>query len=706
MKKKICILALVLIAINGGFSFGQRLIYPEARQMVFDTDHGGFLVGDPYHWLENDTSAETAKWVKEENVLTSTYLSGIHYRDKIRKRMSKLWNFKKSTAPMKAGSNYLYYKNDGMQNQNVLYVRPIDNKRSERVLIDPNKFGNHGTTAMSSISPSNDGKYLGYGLSVGGSDWEELHIINVETGAVFNDVLNWVKFSGMAWLGNGFYYSRFDEPKKGKELTGTNKNQKVYYHALGSTQDHDVLFYENSKQPLRNYSVQVTQDEHFLLLYETESTSGNALYFKDLTKADSKLEPIIEGFDSDNTVIDNIGDKMVLLTNNGASKYRLVLVNPVNPQSDKWEYLIPEQKDVMEGVTLASNKIVVKYMKDAASRLFIYDLDGSNQKEIPLDVLCTVDALNGNPKDSLLYFSYVSFTVPTTIVKYNMLNNASTVTYKPEMDFKADEYETKQVFYTSKDGTKVPMFIVHKKGLKMNGKNPCFLYGYGGFNISLTPAFKADRLVFLERGGIFAMPNLRGGGEYGEEWHKAGTKMNKQNVFDDFIAAANYLISENYTNSDKLAVSGRSNGGLLIGAVMTQQPQLMKVAIPQVGVLDMMRYHKFTIGYSWASDYGTVDDSNDMFQAILQYSPLQNIRDSVIYPATMITTGDHDDRVVPAHSFKFAATMQAKTGGDNPILIRIDTMAGHGAGKPTDKLIDEQTDIWSFIFYELDMKME
>ena len=686
----------------------QKPEYPATKEMVWEEDHYGFLVGDPYHWLENDTSAETAEWVQAENKVTNDYLSGIPLREKIRKRMTKLWNYKKSTAPFKAGHNYLYYKNDGIQNQNVLCVMPIqtfNNQIAERVLLDPNKWSK-GTTSISTISASNDGKYLGYGISVGGSDWEEYHVINIETGDSLPDVIKWVKFSGMAWRGNGFYYSRYDEPIKGHELSQKNENQKVYFHKLGTKQSNDVLFYENPNYPLRAYSVQVTQDEHFLLLYETESTSGNALYVMDITKPASTLKPVIEGFDSDNNVIDNIGNKLVMLTNNNAPRYRLVYVNPATPSVDKWEYLIPENNDVIEGATLAGDRIVVKYMKDASSRLFTYDSIGANQKEIPLGTFCTVDALNGNINDSLLFYSYTSFTVPSVVVKYNILTIESTIIYKPDIDFNADNYETKQIFYTSKDGTQIPMFIVYKKGLKMNGRNPAYLYGYGGFNISITPQFKTERLVFLERGGVLVTANIRGGGEYGEDWHHAGIKYTKQNVFDDFIAAAQYLISEGYTNSEELAIGGRSNGGLLIGAVITQHPELFKVAIPSVGVMDMLRYHKFTIGYSWASDYGTCEENQQMFMTLLRYSPLHNIRDSVAYPATLITTGDHDDRVVPAHSFKFAATMQAKGAGENPVLIRIESMAGHGSGKPTGKLIEEQTDIWSFIFYNLGMKME
>jgi prolyl oligopeptidase len=706
MNKILITVILISITANINKIMAQKLEYPATKEIVWEEDHYGFLVGDPYHWLENDTSAETTEWVQAENKVTNEYLGGISFRDKIKKRMTKLWNFKKSTAPFKAGPNYLYYRNDGIQNQNVLYVRPVNNSKAERILLDPNKLWSKGTTSLSTISASNDGKYLGYGISVGGSDWEEYHVMNIETGDSLPDVIKWVKFSGMAWYGNGFYYSRYDEPQKGHELSQKNENQKVYYHKLGTKQSDDRLFYENPKYPLRSYTVQVTQDEHFLLLYETESTSGNALYVKDLKKADAKLIPVIEGFESDNNVIDNIGNKLVLLTNNNAPRYRMVFVNPDAPSVDKWEYLIQENNDVIEGATVAWDKIVVKYMKDASSRLYIYDSIGANQKEIPLATFCTVDAINGNQKDSLLFYSYASFTVPTTVMKYNILTGVSTVVEKPDMDFNADNYETKEIFYTSKDGTKVPMFIVHKKGLKMNGNNPTYLYGYGGFNISITPQFKTERLVFLERGGVLAVACIRGGGEYGEDWHHAGIKWSKQNVFDDFIAAAQYLISEKYTNSDKLAIGGRSNGGLLIGAAITQHPELFKVAIPSVGVMDMLRYHKFTIGYAWASDYGTCEESQEMFMNLLKYSPLHNIKDSVAYPATLITTGDHDDRVVPAHSFKFAATMQAKSIGDNPILIRIDGMAGHGSGKPTAKLIDEYTDIWSFIFYNLGMKME
>ncbi len=707
MKKNLLVVIITFITLYSNFSMAQKPEYPETKTMVWDEDNYGFLVGDPYHWLENDTSAETAEWVKAENKVTNEYLSGIKFRDKIRKRMTALWNYKKATAPFKVGNNYFYYKNDGMQNQNVLYVRPVGSNKQEHILLNPNVKWSSGTTALSSISPSNDGKYLGYGVSVGGSDWEEYHVMNIETCDSLPDVIKWVKFSGMAWFGNGFYYSRYDEPKKGQELSQKNVNQKVYYHTLGTKQSDDMLFYEDAKYPLRAYSVQITSDEHYLLLYVTETTSGNALYVKDLKNPYAKLIPVIEGFESDNNVIDNIGNKLVLLTNNNAPRYRLVYVNPASPKVENWVNILAEDyTDVLEGATLADNRIVVKYMKDASSRLYTIDTTGNDRKEIALTTYCTVDAINGSKKDSILFYSYTSFLVPTVVMKYNMLTGESTVLDKPELDFKVEDYETKQVFYNSPDGTKVPMFIVHKKGLKMNANNPTYLFGYGGFNISKTPEFKTERLVFLERGGVFAMANIRGGGEYGEDWHRAGTKMSKQNVFDDFIAAANYLFKERYTYPERLAIGGRSNGGLLVGAAITQHPEMFKVAIPTVGVLDMMRYHKFTIGYSWASDYGTCEESQEMFVNLLKYSPLHNIKDNVAYPATLVTTGDHDDRVVPAHSFKFAATMQAKSIGDNPILIRIDSMAGHGSGKPTGKLIDEQTDIWSFIFYNLGMKME
>jgi len=538
--------------------------------------------------------------------------------------------------------------------------------------------------------------------STGGSDWNEAFVMDIKTNKLLSDHLKWIKFSDFAWKGDGFYYSRYDEPEKGKELSQVNQNHKIYFHTIGTTQAQDKLFYENLAYPDRNYGAITTEDENFLLVSETETTSGNGLYYLNLKKNETTIKRIAEGFDYDYTLIDNIGDKFLILTNNEAPRNKIVLIDPEKPAKENWETIIPETKEVLQSANIIGDKIVVYYIKDACSKAYLYSLDGKTQSEVQLPGIGTIGQMQGKKNNPIAFYSFTSFTYPSTIFKYDVNENKSTVYYKSDIDFKTEDYETKQIFYTSKDGTKIPMFLVYKKGIVLNGKNPTLLYGYGGFNISLTPSFGITRLVFLENGGVFAMANIRGGGEYGEEWHEAGTKLKKQNVFDDFIAAAEYLIKEKYTSSEKLAIQGGSNGGLLVGACITQRPELFKVAIPQVGVLDMLRYHKFTIGKAWSSDYGLSDDSTQ-FSYLYKYSPLHNLKKGTKYPATLVMTADHDDRVVPAHSFKFIATLQEKHTGKNPVLIRIETMAGHGAGKPTSKIIDEATELWSFIMYNLGM---
>ncbi|MGD0711171.1 MAG: prolyl oligopeptidase family serine peptidase [Bacteroidales bacterium] len=675
--------------------------YPVTKKVDTVDNYFGTKVPDPYRWLENDKSEETAAWVKAENAVTFDYLGKIPFREKIKERLTKIWNFPKYGIPFKQGKHYFFYKNDGMQNQSVLYIQDgLDG--APRMFLDPNKLSTDGTVALAELSVSNDGKYLGYMTSKGGSDWNEAYVMDVESGKLLSDHIIWIKFSGIAWQGDGFYYSRFEEPAKGKELSGMNKNHKIYFHKVGTLQSSDKLVYENTAFPDRNYGAQTTEDENFLIMSETETTSGNGLYYKDLKKGDKDFKQLTKGFDFDYNVIDDVDGKFLMLTNDNAPTYKLVLMDPTNPAKENWKTIIPEKPEVLQSVSYLGGKLIAEYIKDACSKAYIYTLDGKLQGEVQFPGIGTGGGFSGKKDDNTAFYSFTSFTFPSTIYKFDINANKSTVYHKSDIDFKTDDYETKQVFYTSKDGTKIPMFLVYKKGLVLNGQNPTLLYGYGGFNISLTPNFSISRLLFLENGGVYAMANIRGGGEYGEAWHKAGMVLNKQNVFDDFIAAAEYLIKEKYTSSQKLAVQGGSNGGLLIGAVMTQRPELFKVAIPQVGVMDMLRYQKFTIGKGWSSDFGLSDDSTQ-FKYIYKYSPLHNIKDGVKYPATLVMTADHDDRVVPAHSFKFIATLQAKQAGTNPVLVRIDTMAGHGAGKPTAKSIEEVTDMWSFIMFNLGM---
>jgi prolyl oligopeptidase len=676
----------------------ERIKYPETKKGdVVDTLHGQ-AIADPYRWLENDTSAETAEWVKQQNEVTEKYLSKIPFRNDIKNRLTKIWDYPKYGVPFKKGDRYFYFKNDGMQNQSVLYVQEsLDSE--PQVLLDPNKLSDDGTVAFAGMDVSKDGKYLAYAIARGGSDWNEIKVMEIDSRNQLDDNLKWVKFSGMAWKGDGFYYSRYDAPT-GSELSGKNEFHKVYFHKVGEPQSQDVLIYEDPAYPLRNYSADVTDDEDFLVLYHTESTSGNALYFKDLRKPAKDFTSIVTGFDNDFAVVDDYNGKFLVRTNYNAPKYQLLLIDPARPQPANWATLIPEKNEVLEGVTLVGGKIVTQYLKDAYSQAFIHDMQGKLIDTLDVPGIGTMGGFNGQKDENIAFYAFTSFTIPATIYMYNIETDTSIIYRAPEVEISNMAFETEQVFYTSKDGTKIPMFIVHKAGITLDGTNPTLLYGYGGFNISLTPAFSISRLILLEKGGVFAMPNLRGGGEYGEDWHLAGTKEKKQNVFDDFIAAAEYLIDAGYTSPDYLAIQGGSNGGLLVGAVMTQRPDLMKVAFPAVGVLDMLRYHLFTIGWAWATDYGTSDNAAD-FEYLIKYSPLHNVKAGTCYPATLVTTADHDDRVVPAHSFKFISELQSKQSCDNPTLIRIETKAGHGAGKPTSKVIEEYADLYSFMFYNM-----
>lgn len=671
------------------------LSYPVTKKVDQVDDYFGTPVEDAYRWLEDDNSAETAEWVKQQNEVTFNYLSNIPFRDKIKQRLTEIWNFPKYGTPFKKGNYYFMYKNDGVQNQSVLYI--LNNLNDEpKVLIDPNNFSNEGTSALSNFDVSNNGKYAAFSVSKSGSDWKEYYVMELPSGKILSDTLKWIKFSGAAWLGDGFFYTRYDEPKKEAAFSGKNEFAKVYYHRVGTAQSEDFLVYGDNKNPLNSFYAGTTDDESYVYMSETVSTSGNALYMK--KSNDKNFIKIADGFEYDYDVIDNNNDLLLVLTNDNAPKGRLIAIDTKNPQRKNWKDIIPQKDDVLESVSICNNLLVVKYMKDVQSRMEVYDLNGNFKHEIKLPGVGIVGGFSAKRNEPLAFFSFSTFTAPTSIYKYDIKKNEVSLYKKPEIKFDSDAYETKQIFYTSKDGTKVPMFLTHKKGMKLDGNNPTLLYGYGGFNVSVTPAFSVSRAVFMEQGGIYAVANIRGGGEYGKQWHKAGTQLQKQNVFDDFIAAAEYLIKEKYTSSEKLAIEGRSNGGLLIGAVMTQRPDLFKVALPGVGVLDMLRYHKFTIGYAWATDYGTSDEEVH-FKNLIKYSPLHNIKEGIEYPATMITTGDHDDRVVPAHSFKFAATLQEKHKGKNPVLIRIDVNAGHGAGKPTSKQIEESADVLSFMLY-------
>ena len=660
----------------------------------FDTD-----VADPYRWLEDDRSEETGAWVKAENKVTFDYLSQIPYRENIKSRLAELWNYEKVGAPFKKGQYTFFYKNDGLQNQYVIY-RQADGGEAE-VFLDPNTFSEDGTTSMGQLSFSKDGTIAAYSISEGGSDWRKIIIIDVETKKLLEAPLVDVKFSGISWFkSEGFYYSSYDKPE-GSELSAKTDQHKLYYHNLGQPQASDEVIFGNTAEQKRRYvGGTVTDDNRFLLISGAISTSGNDLYLKDLTKPDSPFVTIIDNFDSDTEIIDNEGDKLFLVTNLNAPNKKIVTVNANKPESKNWVDFIAETEYVLSA-SIGGGFFFTEYMVDAISKVYQYDYQGKQVREISLPGVGSTSAIEGEKDDSTLYYSFSNYKTPGTIYSYDIDKGQSEVYLKSGAKFDSAAYESKQVFYPSKDGTKIPMIITYKKGIELNGKNPTILYGYGGFNISLTPKFSVTRAVWLEQGGIYAVANLRGGGEYGKKWHQAGTQLNKQNVFDDFIAAGEYLIKQDYTSSDYLAINGGSNGGLLVGAVMTQRPDLMKVALPAVGVLDMLRYHTFTAGAGWAYDYGTAEQSKEMFEYLRSYSPVHNVKAGVSYPATMVTTGDHDDRVVPAHSFKFAAELQAKQAGSAPTLIRIETNAGHGAGTPVSKTIEQYADIYAFTLFNM-----
>lgn len=702
MKKTGLILLITAMALTACEPKQEKINYPETKKVDTTDVYFGVSVADPYRWLEDDNSAETAEWVKAENVVTDNYLAKIPFRADLKNRLTEIMDYPKYGSPFKKAGKYFFYKNDGLQNQAVLYVQ--DSLNSEpKVLLDPNTLSTDGTVALGSISISKDGKYLVYSVSKAGSDWSELFVKNIETGEMLPDHIEWVKFSGMSWKGDGFYYSAYDAPKAGGALSNVNEYHKVFYHKIGDKQGQDILVFEDKQHPLRNSGVSVDDDQKYLFLSQTESTSGNTLAFKEIANAKSGFTPIVDNFESDNDIIEVIDGKFLMVTTKDAPNKRVVWVDPKNPSSDKWVDVIPEDKNVLSSVDLVGGKIITTYLQDASSHSYVNDMTGKRLYEVEFPGLGTVGGFSGDKDEKEAFYVFTSFTFPSTIYKYNVDTNTSELYRKSDVKFNPEDFVTEQVFFTSKDGTKVPMFLTYKKGLKKDGNNPTLVYGYGGFNISLTPSFSVNRIPFLENGGIYVMVNLRGGGEYGKAWHTAGTQMQKQNVFDDFIGATEHLIKEKYTNPEKVAINGGSNGGLLVGASMLQRPDLFKVAVPAVGVLDMLRYHKFTIGWAWAGDYGTSADSKEMFDYLKAYSPLHNVKENVEYPATLIMTADHDDRVVPAHSFKFAAELQAKQTGTNPVLIRIESNAGHGAGKPTAKVIEEQTDMWAFIMYNLGM---
>jgi len=705
-KRQSFILVLILLASLLPFGCKEKqasVTYPITEKGDVADDYFGTKVADPYRWFEDDKSEATAKWVEAQNTVTFDYLAKIPFREQIRTRLTEIYNYPRYSAPFRIGKYYFFTKNDGLQNQSVYYIQE-GLEGEPRVFLDPNALSPDGTTRAFLSGFSNDDRYATYSRSEGGSDWTEMRVIEIETGKELEDRIQWTKFGGSAWQGDGFYYSGFEKPAEGKELTAANENQKIYFHKLGTAQTQDTLIYEDPAHPRRYQGVNITDDERFMFLTISEGTYGNELYFKDLQAKKQEFIPLVQGFEHSTNVVDNLEDKILLITDRDAPNNRVMLVDSKKPALENWTVLIPEKPDVLNSVSVVGGKIFTSYLKDASTHIYQHDLAGNPEKEIPLPALGTAGGFSAKKEDTLAFYTFTSFTYPPTIYKYDIPTGTSEVFRKTEVKFNPDDFEVKQVFYPSKDGTKIPMFIVHKKGLVLDGKHPTFLYAYGGFNASTTPFFNVSNLVLLENGGVYANANIRGGGEYGDAWHKAGMLEKKQNVFDDFIAAAEYLIREKYSSSATLAISGASNGGLLVGACMTQRPELYRVAFPAVGVMDMLRFHKFTVGWGWSVEYGS-SDNPDQFKYLYAYSPLHNIKDGVCYPATLVTTADHDDRVVPAHSFKFTAAMQEKQGCKNPILIRIDTKSGHGASNVT-KAIEQLTDMWSFMFYNMGLKVK
>jgi prolyl oligopeptidase len=699
MRKRMIITLLFMAAIAlPSCKTSEKITYPVTKKTDQVDNYFGTKVADPYRWLEDEHSPETAKWVEAQDAVTFGYLDKIPFRQALRKRLTEIYNYPRYSSPMRAGEYYFFSKNDGLQNQSVLYVQKGLEGQPE-VFIDPNRLSPDGTVRIGLIGFSRNKKYAAISRGEAGSDWIEIRVMEIATKKELPDRLRWVKFSSAAWLGDGFFYSGYDKPAAGQELTAKNEFQKVFYHKLGDPQERDQLVYEDKQHPLRYFGVDVTEQEEYAFLSVSEGTSGTELYWKDLKKKGAPFELLIKGFDSDSAPIDNVGDKFLVYTNMDAPNFRVVSIDPKKPAKKNWQTVISEKPEVLSWANAAGGQLFCGYLKDVNTKVYQHSFDGKLVREIQLPTLGTAGGFNGWRDDTTLFYTFTSFTFPPAIYKYDIAGGKSDVFRKAEVKFTPEDYEVKQVFYESKDGTKVPMFVVYRKGLALDGKNPCYLTGYGGFDISVQPVFSSALIALLENGCVFAEPNLRGGGEYGETWHKAGMLQNKQRVFDDFIAAAEYLIKAGYTSKDKLAIAGASNGGLLVGAAMTQRPDLFKVALPAVGVMDMLRFHKFTVGWGWAVEYGSSDNERD-FKTLYAYSPLHNIKDGVAYPATLVTTADHDDRVVPGHSCKFIATLQEKQGGDNPVLIRIETRSGHGSSSVT-KALDETADRYAFFLYNV-----
>jgi prolyl oligopeptidase len=704
MTRTLLLMAFLITSLCTPLLIAQRMQYPATKRLDHTDTYFGIRVPDPYRWLEDDNSPETMKWVEEQNKVTFGYLDKIPYRQNVKSRLEVLFNYPKYGAPFRNGEHFFFTKNDGLQNQSVYYMQK-GLEGTPEVLIDPNKFAADGTSQLAAFALSKNGKYLAYGISKGGSDWREVRIMEVASRNVLPDVLQWVKVSGIAWQGDGFYYSRYDAPKQGEELTSENDDHKVFYHRIGTQQSQDEMVYQDKANPQRFHTVETTEDERFAVLDISDrgkGKDGNAIFLRDGgSKSAKSWTPVIEDITNDTfIVIDNVGEKLLVQTNRNAPNWKVVLIDPKNPQEKNWKDVLPEKPEPLESASTAGGKLFATYLKDVTTRAYVYDLTGKLENEITLPGLGAASGFRGKRDDKFLFYTFVSFTYPPSIYRYDIGTRTSTLYNAPKIpNFDPADYETKQVFYPSKDGTRVPMFIVHKKGLKLDGNNPTLMYGYGGFNLTMYPAFSALRLALLEQGVVYVSTNIRGGAEYGEKWHQAGMKLQKQNVFDDFIAAAEYLINNKYTSPQKLAIQGGSNGGLLVGAVANQRPELFKAVIQQAGVMDMLRFQKFTIGWNWIADYGSSDNEAE-FKVLHGYSPIHNLRQGVKYPATLTTTADHDDRVVPAHSFKYAAALQHAHGGDAPVLIRVDTNSGHGASSTT-KSIEQAADIYSFIFQNL-----
>ena len=699
MKKRFALLMFIAPILAAG-----QLQYPTTKKGETTEDYHGTKVSDPYRWLEDDNSEETKAWVQAQNKVTFDYLATLPQRDKIKKRLEELWNYPRYSSPSKKNEYYYFYKNDGLQNQAVLYrQKGLDGKPEE--FLNPNTLNKEGIAALGSTSFSKSGKYFAYSVAVAGSDWQEGYIMETATRKVLTDKIRWIKFSGFSWKGDeGFYYSGYDQPDEKTKLSKQNQFHKVFYHKLGTDQSADELIYEDKEHPLRYHSAGLTEDKRFLILQISEGTSGAEIRYWDLQDpGQEKFKVLIPGFTTEPDVIDsNPEGELLVRTNDGAPNYQVVLINPKSPEKENWKPIIPEKEEALQGVGTAGGNMFASYLKDASTKVYQYNYSGELIREISLPGIGSAGGFGGEKEDKEFFYTFSSFSTPPSIYRYNIATGKSSLFRKTEVKLKTEDFVTEQVFFTSKDGTKVPMFLTYKKGMVKNGQNPVLIYGYGGFNIPVTPGFSTSNAFFIEQGGIYVSVTLRGGSEYGEKWHKAGMLENKQNVFDDFIGAAEHLVKEKYTNSQKIAIRGGSNGGLLVGAVMTQRPDLFKVALPAVGVLDMLRYHKFTVGWGWAVEYGNADSAKQ-FPYLYKYSPYHNLKQGVSYPATLVTTADHDDRVVPAHSFKFAARLQEYHTGTNPVLIRVDVNAGHGAGKPTSKQIDEATDIWSFVMHNLGM---